>query len=264
MMAARRVEPDALVSLEPSPPGEPHGRASCRGGAHGPGGRRDGPFPEGMRARPESLPAQRARRGIPISMLPARTLVVSGDEFPDERGSAVARRFGSDELHVAGLDHGASSATSSRPHRHRRLAVPLREDAAGFARPRGDAAFATPSGVPVRPRAEARAEPATPAREPRAFARLVRALRRGRVASSSARPRSPSSASPRSPRRGAPRRACQRQLEPRSAHGDVDPLAEVLDLDHVDALLGKEREQLHELAGPVRDARPDHEEPPRA
>jgi hypothetical protein len=43
--------------------------------------------------------------GIPVASLPARTLVVSGDAFADERGAAVARRYDAAELHVAGLDH---------------------------------------------------------------------------------------------------------------------------------------------------------------
>ena len=105
MLAARRVEPDALVLLEPSPPGESADGAPPDEGLFDPE-EAYGPFPDGMRARPESRYARAERtHGIPVASVPERTLVVAGDEFPVERGTAVARRYGAEELHVAGLDH---------------------------------------------------------------------------------------------------------------------------------------------------------------
>jgi pimeloyl-ACP methyl ester carboxylesterase len=100
-LAARQVEPDALVLLEPSPPAARAEDAALEEGVYDPE-EAYGPFPEGIRARPESRYARAERlRGIPVPPLPARTLVVSGDEFAEERGSAD----GAEELHLAGLDH---------------------------------------------------------------------------------------------------------------------------------------------------------------
>ena len=105
MLAARRVGPDALVLLEPSPPGESANGEVPDEGLYDPE-EAYGPFPDGMRARPESRYARAEREhGIPVASVPERTLVVSGDEFAEERGAAVARRYGVEELHVAGLDH---------------------------------------------------------------------------------------------------------------------------------------------------------------
>jgi pimeloyl-ACP methyl ester carboxylesterase len=105
MLAARRVEPDALVLLEPSPPGDGADGEAPEDGLYDPE-EAYGPFPDGMRARPESRYARWEReRGIPIAAVPERTLVVSGDEFAEERGTAVARRYGADELNVPGTDH---------------------------------------------------------------------------------------------------------------------------------------------------------------
>ena len=105
MLAARRVQPDALVLLEPSPPGEGANGEAPAEGLYDPE-EAYGPFPSGVRARPESRYARAERaRGIPVASVPARTLVVAGEEFADERGTAVARRYGAQELHVGGLDH---------------------------------------------------------------------------------------------------------------------------------------------------------------
>jgi len=105
MLAARRVEPEALVLLEPSPPGDAADGEAPQEGLYDPE-EAYGPFPDHMRARPESSYARAEReRGIPVASVPVRTLVVSGDEFAKERGAAIARRFGAEELHVAGLDH---------------------------------------------------------------------------------------------------------------------------------------------------------------
>lgn len=59
-----------------------------------------------MRARPESSRARAERkRGISVPSLPCASLVVYGDDFREERGKAVARVYGSDELDLPGLDH---------------------------------------------------------------------------------------------------------------------------------------------------------------
>ena len=55
-----------------------------------------GPFPDGMRARPESTRARGERkRGISVPTLPYPSLVVSSDDFPDERGTLIAQLYGS-------------------------------------------------------------------------------------------------------------------------------------------------------------------------
>ncbi len=59
-----------------------------------------------MRARPESLLARAERkRGISVPSLPCPSLVVHGDDFPEDRGEALARHFGSDVLAFPGFDH---------------------------------------------------------------------------------------------------------------------------------------------------------------
>lgn len=108
MMAARRAAPDALVLLEPSPAGEsaafdesvvPHEGTYDPEEAYG-------DFPPGVRSRPESAYARaERRRGVSVPLLPTRTLVVYGDEFPEERGLGVVRCYAADGLHVPGLDH---------------------------------------------------------------------------------------------------------------------------------------------------------------
>ncbi|HSC91790.1 MAG TPA: alpha/beta hydrolase [Gaiellaceae bacterium] len=110
MTASRRVEPDALVLLEPSPPGGSSGfddRTPLGEGTYDPE-EAYGPFPAEVRARPESrLARAERRRGISVPSLPARTLVVYGDEFAEDRGAGVARRYAAEELHLPGLDHWA-------------------------------------------------------------------------------------------------------------------------------------------------------------
>ena len=108
MMAARRVEPELLVLLEPSPPSQVQGPVP--GVAVGPGTFDPeevyGPFPGGVPARPESsLSRGERKRGISVPELPCPTVVVYGDEFPDDRGRAIAEFYGAMELHLPGLDH---------------------------------------------------------------------------------------------------------------------------------------------------------------
>jgi pimeloyl-ACP methyl ester carboxylesterase len=108
MMAARQAEADFLVLLESSPPGEVQGfdeSVELRAGTFDPE-ETYGAFPPGMRARPESLLARAERkRGVSVPELPCPALVVYGDEFPEERGCALAAHYGAEELAFPGLDH---------------------------------------------------------------------------------------------------------------------------------------------------------------
>lgn len=108
MAAATRWAVDSLVLLEPSPPAETQGRDPSVGLSSGTFDPEEvyGTFPPGVRARPESATARAERkRGISIPRLPARALVIYGDEFPDERGRAIAKHYGCEEHHLRGLDH---------------------------------------------------------------------------------------------------------------------------------------------------------------
>ncbi len=110
MMAARRAEPERLVLLEPSPPSQVRGPdpGTCpEPGTFDPK-EAYGAFPPGMRARPGSALARAERkRGVSVPSLPCPALVVYGEEFAEERGRAVARFYGAEELHVPGADHWA-------------------------------------------------------------------------------------------------------------------------------------------------------------
>jgi pimeloyl-ACP methyl ester carboxylesterase len=108
MMAAARVEPACLVLLEASPSAEIQGTHPEVELAHGTfdGAATYGGFPDGVRSRPESLLARAERkRGISVARLPGPTLVVSGREFPRERGRLLAEAYGCDELAFPELDH---------------------------------------------------------------------------------------------------------------------------------------------------------------
>jgi pimeloyl-ACP methyl ester carboxylesterase len=108
MLAARQARAERLVLLEPSPPGEVQGfdpEIPLETGTFDP---QDayGPFPPGTRARTESRLARSERkRGISLPSLPCPSLVVYGEKYAEERGRAVARFYGSDELFLPGLDH---------------------------------------------------------------------------------------------------------------------------------------------------------------
>lgn len=107
MTAAAEAEVEALVMLEPSPPAEVLGRNAVPDTT----GTFDpeevyGPFPPGMRARPESQRARADRkRGISVPALPRRSLVVYGDDFAEERGRSIARFYGMVEAYFPGVDH---------------------------------------------------------------------------------------------------------------------------------------------------------------
>lgn len=110
LQAAERVRPQSVILLEPSPPAEVQGHNSdtvIADGAFDPEvvyGR----FPTGMRARAESSRARGERkRGISVPSLPCPSLVAYGDDFREERGTAVARLYSSSELDFPGLDHWA-------------------------------------------------------------------------------------------------------------------------------------------------------------
>jgi pimeloyl-ACP methyl ester carboxylesterase len=108
MMAAHRVEPDVLVLLEPSPPGEVQGfdeSIALEEGTYDPDDAY-GPFPGGVASRPESnLARSERKRGVSVPALGCRTLVVYGDEYAEQRGRPVAAFYGAQELHVPGASH---------------------------------------------------------------------------------------------------------------------------------------------------------------
>lgn len=110
MIAARTVAPERLALIEPSPPAEiggARGDVALTAGAYDPVAEY-GPFPRGIRARPESALARaERRRGISIPALSTRgrPIVVYGDEFPEDRGRAIARLYGAEEVAFPGLSH---------------------------------------------------------------------------------------------------------------------------------------------------------------
>jgi pimeloyl-ACP methyl ester carboxylesterase len=108
LQAAARLHPHSVILIEASPPAEVQG---VHPGTELALGTFDpqtvyGRFPRGIAARPESMLARgERRRGISVPHLPCPSLVISGDEFPDERGRRIARLYGSAQRHLAGLDH---------------------------------------------------------------------------------------------------------------------------------------------------------------
>lgn len=105
MMAGRRLLPDRLVLLEPSPPAEVQGHrpeVPLQEGTYDPE-QEYGPFPDGVRARQESLLARSERgRGVSVPALACPTLVIHGDELGDVRGRVVAERYGAADAYVGG------------------------------------------------------------------------------------------------------------------------------------------------------------------
>jgi pimeloyl-ACP methyl ester carboxylesterase len=108
LQATERVQPHSLILLESSPPAEIqgfYGEIEPREGTF------DseavyGAFPAGMRSRPESHLARAERkRGISIPSVSCPSLVVYGDDYPEERGQRIASFYGSDALAFPGRDH---------------------------------------------------------------------------------------------------------------------------------------------------------------
>jgi pimeloyl-ACP methyl ester carboxylesterase len=108
LMAAARTRPDLVVLVEPSPPAEVQGsdpELRLVFGTFDPEAAY-GPFPAGVRARPESALARAERkRGIRVSPLSCPSIVVYGNEFPDDRGRGIAGLYGSETLEFPDLDH---------------------------------------------------------------------------------------------------------------------------------------------------------------
>ena len=108
LQAALELLPHSVILLEASPPAEIQGfrlDASVTDGVFDPEAVY-GPFPQGIRARPESSRARAQRRqGVSIPSLPCPSLIIYGDSFPSERGVLLARLYGSDTLAFPGLDH---------------------------------------------------------------------------------------------------------------------------------------------------------------
>ncbi len=108
LMASPLIHPHRLVLIEPSAPAEiqgVHPEVALDHGLFDPEAVY-GRFPAGQPARPESSLARSERkRGISVPAVSCPSLVVYGRDFPDERGRAVARLYGSDELHFPDLDH---------------------------------------------------------------------------------------------------------------------------------------------------------------
>jgi|SRR5712691_6260667 len=108
LMAAGTVRPELLVLLEPSPPAEVQGthvEVQPTPGSFDPE-HVYGPFPPGVRVRPESsLARDERRRGISVPSVPCPVLVVSSAEFAEGRGHAVARLYRGDELSFPDVRH---------------------------------------------------------------------------------------------------------------------------------------------------------------
>lgn len=108
LLASDEVAPDILVLLEPSPPAEVQGRRPEVELLEGTFQGKDvyGLFPKGIRSRSESSLARAERqRGISVPTIGCPSLVVYGDEYPNDRGRAIASRYGSKELYFPGLNH---------------------------------------------------------------------------------------------------------------------------------------------------------------
>lgn len=65
-----------------------------------------GSGPEGVPARPESAVSRAERkRGISVPSLSCSSVVVYGQEFPEDRGRAIAALYGSETLAFPELTH---------------------------------------------------------------------------------------------------------------------------------------------------------------
>jgi pimeloyl-ACP methyl ester carboxylesterase len=108
LQACLLTQPHSAILLEASAPAEVqgfHAETEIADGAFDPEAAY-GQFPEGMPARAESSRARAERkRGISVPALPCASLVVFGDDFREERGTALAHLYGSDQLDFPGSHH---------------------------------------------------------------------------------------------------------------------------------------------------------------
>jgi pimeloyl-ACP methyl ester carboxylesterase len=108
LQASQRIRPQSVILLEPSPPAEVQGldrAVEIKNGTFDPEDTY-GPFPPGMRSRPESSRARAERKhGISVPSVSCPSLVVCGDEYREQRGMRIARRYNSLELYVPGVNH---------------------------------------------------------------------------------------------------------------------------------------------------------------
>jgi pimeloyl-ACP methyl ester carboxylesterase len=108
MAAAQTLRPELLVLVEPFPPAEIGGLHSEIRPSPGIVEPDETERAENrVQVRPDSaLALAEQRRGISVPPpLPFRSLVVYGDRSAEERGGAIARLYGSDELTFSGMDH---------------------------------------------------------------------------------------------------------------------------------------------------------------
>ena len=107
LLAAPTIRPATIVLLEASAPAEVQGRSAAElaPGTFDPEAEY-GPFPPGVRARPESRLARCERkRGISVPTSPCPVIVVAGSEFPEERGTRIADLYHGRLLSFPHLDH---------------------------------------------------------------------------------------------------------------------------------------------------------------
>jgi pimeloyl-ACP methyl ester carboxylesterase len=108
LLAARHLQPHSLILLEPSAPAEIQGfhpDVPLTSGAFDPE-TEYGTFPDGVRARRESLLARAERkRGISVGSLPCPSLVIATSDFSDERGRTVADLYDSEFVWFPDLGH---------------------------------------------------------------------------------------------------------------------------------------------------------------
>jgi pimeloyl-ACP methyl ester carboxylesterase len=108
LQACTMVNPHSVILLEPSPPAEVQGvnlAVEVKDGTFDPEAVY-GPFPHGIRSRPESSRARAERkRGISVPSLSCPSLVVYGDEYRQDRGRRIALTYDSLEMYFPGLNH---------------------------------------------------------------------------------------------------------------------------------------------------------------
>jgi pimeloyl-ACP methyl ester carboxylesterase len=108
LQAAAAIHPHMVVLLEASAPAEVQGfhpNVELTEGTFDPEVEY-GRFPPGVPARAESLLARAGRKqGISVPSLACPSLVVYGQDFPEERGRALASLYGSRELEFPDLHH---------------------------------------------------------------------------------------------------------------------------------------------------------------